>query len=248
MIISVVIPVYNDAAHLERCLGALAAQSRPADEIVVVDNASTDASAEVAVRAGARVVVEEKRGIPQASAAGFDAASGTVIARLDADCIPPADWLARIDAAFSADARLGMLTGSARFHDAGPVVGWAGRYLYLGWYFSAMGMLLGHPPVFGSNFAMRVEAWQRLRHTMHRDDAETHDDLDLSFQVPPGMRVVFDRDLEMEISSRPFKSARSFARRSVRGFHTIVVNFPPRRRRRLAAIADRRSRLTASTD
>ena len=54
--ISVVIPVYNDAALLRRCLEALAAQTRRADEIVVVDNGSTDDSAEVARRGGARVV------------------------------------------------------------------------------------------------------------------------------------------------------------------------------------------------
>lgn len=50
--ISVVIPAYNDAVMLEKVLAALTGQLRPADEIVVVDNASTDAAAQVAREAG----------------------------------------------------------------------------------------------------------------------------------------------------------------------------------------------------
>jgi len=46
--ISVVIPVYNDAEFLRTCLRALSQQRRPADEVIVVDNASTDATAAIA--------------------------------------------------------------------------------------------------------------------------------------------------------------------------------------------------------
>ena len=49
--ISVVIPTRNDADMLAVCLAALAGQTRPADEIVVVDNASTDNTAEVCAAA-----------------------------------------------------------------------------------------------------------------------------------------------------------------------------------------------------
>jgi glycosyltransferase involved in cell wall biosynthesis len=64
MRISVVIPVRNDAAALERCLSALGRQTQAADEIVVVDSGSTDGSAEVAARHGARVLPVEVAGIP----------------------------------------------------------------------------------------------------------------------------------------------------------------------------------------
>ena len=72
--VSVVIPVRDDAEMLARCLAALAAQTRPADEIVVVDNGSSDDSASVARSAGARVVAEATPGIPQAASTGYDAA------------------------------------------------------------------------------------------------------------------------------------------------------------------------------
>jgi glycosyltransferase involved in cell wall biosynthesis len=226
--ISVVIPVYNDAELLQRCLDALAKQSRPADEIVVVDNGSTDASAAVARRAGARVVTEPLRGIAPATAAGFDAARGDLLARLDADSVPPVDWLQHIEARFESSPELSALTGSADFIDGTPMVRWLGRVAYLGGYFRAMGFLLGHSPLFGSNLALRSRAWIRLRTTFHRRSATVHDDLDLSFQVPPGMNVAYDASLGMRISSRPFDSPLSFAVRSWRGVATIAMNLPRR--------------------
>ena len=94
--VSVVIPVKDDARRLAVCLAAIRRQTVAPLEVVVVDNGSTDASAAVARAGGARVVREEHAGIPAASAAGYDAAIGDVIARLDADSIPPAEWVETI--------------------------------------------------------------------------------------------------------------------------------------------------------
>ena len=118
------------------------------------------------------------------------------------------------------------VTGTADFLDAGPVTSWFGRVAYLGWYFWAMGLLLGHPPLFGSNFGMRATAWRRMRGTFHRGSRSVHDDLDLSFQVRPGMTVVFDPDLGMQISARPFDSVPSMLLRSWRGIATLAINWP----------------------
>jgi glycosyltransferase involved in cell wall biosynthesis len=224
-VISVVIPVYNDSQMLERCLVALAAQSRPADEIVVVDNASTDDSVEVALAGGARVVAEPMRGIAAASATGFDAAHGDLLVRLDADSVADPGWLAHIERRFDTEGELDIATGPADFNDTGPVAAWVGREVYLGWYFWAMGLLLGHPPLFGSNLALRATAWHTMRRTFHRDSATVHDDLDLSFQVRPGMVVSYDEGMRMQMSGRPFDSAWSFAIRSWRGIATIGLNW-----------------------
>ena len=53
---------------------------------------------------------------------------------------------------------------------------------------------LGHPPVFGSNFAMRREVWAELGGEVHRETG-IHDDLDLSLHVKPWMQVDYDPDL-----------------------------------------------------
>src|SRR4051812_1211839 len=90
-LISVVIPVKDDAEMLERCLRGIQNQRRPADEIIVVDNASTDDTLAVARRFGARVVREDRPGITAAASAGYDIARGELIARCDADSVVPAD-------------------------------------------------------------------------------------------------------------------------------------------------------------
>jgi len=230
--ITVVIPVFNDARLLARCLDALESGSRLPDEIVVVDNGSSDDSAAVARARGARVVVEPRRGIAPASAAGFDAARGDLLARIDADCVPGRDWLQHAEQRFAADQGLDALTGSAEFIGADRFTAWVGRVAYLGWYFWAMGLMLGHPPFFGSNLVLRSGAWKRLRSGFHRESATVHDDLDLSFQVQPGMVVAYDDARLMEISARPFDSLDSFAVRAWRGVATIALNWPGWMRRR----------------
>ncbi|HEY1105655.1 MAG TPA: glycosyltransferase family A protein, partial [Agromyces sp.] len=110
--ISVVIPSLDDAEFLIVCLRALAAQTRPADEVIVVDNGSVDDTAAVARSAGARVLVEATRGIWPATATGFDAARGEIIARLDADSVPAPGWLAEVERRMSArDRPPGVTTG-----------------------------------------------------------------------------------------------------------------------------------------
>lgn len=223
-VISVVIPALNDSAMLALCLDALAAQTRPADEIVVVDNGSVDDTAEVARRAGARVVTEPQRGIPAATAAGFDAARGSIIGRLDADSRPAPNWLAEIETRFDADPGLSALTGPGEFYGANRAVRRLGEVLYIGGYFWSMGWLLGHPPLFGSNFAISASAWTRIRETCHRDVRELHDDLDLSFQFGPGMRIEYDRELNVGVSARPFGSLKGLGRRLYWAYTTVATN------------------------
>ncbi|MBI3985477.1 MAG: glycosyltransferase family 2 protein [Lentisphaerae bacterium] len=80
--ISIVIPCLNEEDGLPRVLSG-----RPpfVDEIVVVDNGSTDKSAEVARRYGARVIVESRRGYGYACLAGLVGATGDIRVTLDAD-------------------------------------------------------------------------------------------------------------------------------------------------------------------
>src|SRR4051812_18527482 len=97
MKITVVIPCYNEAAHLPACLESLKAQARLADDIIVVDNNSTDDSAAIAKSYGAKVIKEPRQGMTYARNAGFDVVEEGIIARTDADAQLPRDWLQRIE-------------------------------------------------------------------------------------------------------------------------------------------------------
>jgi glycosyltransferase involved in cell wall biosynthesis len=87
-LVSVVIPCLNEAENIERCvreaLAALAGMGVEG-EVVVADNDSEDDSARLAERAGARVVLERRRGYGSAYLAGFAASRGRYIVMADAD-------------------------------------------------------------------------------------------------------------------------------------------------------------------
>ena len=205
--VSVVIPVRDDAGHLRACLQALARQTVPPDEVVVVDNASRDDSADVAREAGARVVHEGVVGIPAAASAGYDADRHEVIARLDADCVPPADWIERLGDVLAARPDVAAVA-------------------YLGAYFASVTLALGHPPLFGSNFALRRDAWLDVRDEVHREGTHLHDDIDLSVHLGPERRIVLDPHLGMGISMRPLTRPSTLPLRMSRGMASLTVHWP----------------------
>ncbi len=225
--LTVVVPALDDAEALRECLAALARQTQPPEEVIVVDNGSTDDTALVAESAGARVLREPRRGIAIAAATGFDAATGELLARLDADSVPADDWAERLRDLL--DSRLAAATGPASFYGGSAARRWVGKRLYLPFYFRVVGAALGHPPVFGSNFGMTREVWERVGRHVHRTP-DVHDDFDLSFLLTPPIRVRYERGLEVRISARQL-TAGSFARHVVRAITTIARNLRRPRRR-----------------
>ena len=89
--VTIVIPVHNEADMIGPCLDAVLGQRVAADEVIVVDNNSTDATAErlSAYEGRIRVVHEARQGVQFARTAGFDAASGDVIGRILLVLFPP---------------------------------------------------------------------------------------------------------------------------------------------------------------
>ncbi len=83
--VAVVIPCYNAAAWLEETLSSVKEQSRPAAEVVVVDDGSTDGSGEIAERCGVRCVRQEQRGPAAARNRGIAETTSALVAFLDAD-------------------------------------------------------------------------------------------------------------------------------------------------------------------
>jgi mycofactocin glycosyltransferase len=99
--VAVVVPVFNASRTLGRCLDALARLDPAPDEIVLVDNGSTDGSLDLlkafaAGHARARVVEEATPGVSAARNAGLRATRADVVAWTDSDCSPEPDWLGRL--------------------------------------------------------------------------------------------------------------------------------------------------------
>ena len=93
--ISFIIPVRDDAAHLERCLASIATSAEGIDhEVIVIDNGSRDDSAGVARRAGARTFELPRRRVAELRNAGAALAAGDVLAFIDADHEIAPGWAA----------------------------------------------------------------------------------------------------------------------------------------------------------
>jgi len=219
--VSVVVPVRDDAVALETCLELLARQSVDPLEIVVVDNASSDESAQVARRAGARVVVEERVGIPAAAAAGYDAARGEIIVRLDADSRPRPDWLERATERFAANPDLDALTGFGIFHDLPRGLRLLASWTYLGSYYLFTHLALGRTPLWGSSTAFRRSLWLEVREAVERVDPEVHDDIDLSASLPAAATSRLDLGWQVGVSARSLRGRAQRKRRMDRAWRSL---------------------------
>ncbi len=127
---SVVIPCLNEAENIESCVtGALEAIVRMNvnGEVVVADNGSEDDSARLAERAGARVVVEHRRGYGSAYLAGFAASRGRYIVMADADLTYDFHEIPRFVAALEQGAE--MVIGDRMDNIQPGAMPWLHRYI-----------------------------------------------------------------------------------------------------------------------
>lgn len=128
MKLSAVIPVHNGGQVLKRCLKALAASTRPPDELIVVDDGCTDGSADIARQHGAQVIAldDGPRGAAFARNRGVERASGDLVVFVDADVAVHPDTLARIEGTMTENPGIDALFGS--YDDDPPTPGLTARY------------------------------------------------------------------------------------------------------------------------
>lgn len=244
--VSIVIPAYNEENTIRSCLLAAMLQTVPASEIVVVDNRSTDATADVvrAVQAeypNAPIVYlqqNEEQGLVPTRNFGLDHAKGDVIGRIDADSILEPNWVEEVQKTFR-EPSVAASTGPVLYHDMplrrfGLKADDALRQLVLK-------LSREYHFLFGSNMAIRREAWQAVRLEVCRDeDDELHEDIDLSVHLARhAFRVVYVPSMVSGMSARRLEDSpgdyayyalrfdRTYARHGIRnpGLRAPIVVF-----------------------
>jgi len=121
--VSVVVPALNEEKLLGRCLSSLKEQDYAGDyEIIVVDNASTDRTREVASSFGVKIVPEANIGTGWARQRGLLEARGEIVAFTDADTVVPRRWLSTQVEHLRHSPKIIAVTGPHAFFDTGAVV------------------------------------------------------------------------------------------------------------------------------
>jgi glycosyltransferase involved in cell wall biosynthesis len=223
-LVSVVIPAYNEEEYLPKVLKALENQTYPNYEVVVVNNASEDKTAEVARRFSARVVNEPKRGLIYAREKGFESAKGDIIVRTDADSIPGRKWIEIISKPLIDDPDVVAVTGSAEYMGEGELYRYISRVLF--WiYFYFIRLVMGHYQLSGPNFAVRRRVV--LKTKPHLDENVVQEDVDLSCHMREYGKLVFIPSLVMSISFRRFHYDRLFMLKYLMGLiRTYFLHHP----------------------
>jgi glycosyltransferase involved in cell wall biosynthesis len=230
--ISVVVPTLNEEKYLPKCLKSLVNQACGGSfEILVVDGGSTDRTIEIAERYADRVLV--KRNVPVGAARnlGAKAASGDVLAFIDADTLANSHWLDSIDAAFQKDPRAVGLTGPTLPYD-GCLSDWITYRLWT-IYLQRLLLNLQMPHVIGFNCAYRRVPF--LSVGGFDEDSVMSEDIKLAHKIRRYGKIRFQSEMSALTSARRF---RRYGRLYIgglyllNGFSTLLLdwshsNYPP---------------------
>lgn len=199
MKISIVIPVYNEQRYIVQCLESISRLKLAPDEVIVVDNNCTDDSIKLASRFPfVRIVKEKKQGMISARNAGFNAASGEIIARCDADTILPSNWTKRIIMNFTKN-KIDALTGPISYYDA-PIK----TTLLARAYLDMMKPIhRGGETLVGPNMILTSAIWKKVKDKVCLNDKHVHEDIDLAYHIQEvGGKIRRDNRLVVGTSSR----------------------------------------------
>jgi len=204
--VSVVIPAYNEEKDIAKCLDSLMHQTVKPDEIILVNNNSTDATVSIASEyPSVKIINEKQKGITYSRTAGFNAAKSDIIARLDADTIAAEYWVDAIKKKFASDKTICALKGRVAVRELSPrgLFWFSGIGFFwrtIGDFFIGVniGPLVGlsiGPLLSGHNMAVRKSVWDKVKDHVFMGDEEINEDVDLSLFIKKVGPIVYCHDM-----------------------------------------------------
>ncbi|MCL5019070.1 MAG: glycosyltransferase family 2 protein [Patescibacteria group bacterium] len=200
MKVSAVVIAYNEEKYIKNCLESLTSQTEKADEIILVDNNSTDRTVEIAKQfPEVRIVKEGKQGMIYARNKGFDSAKYELITRCDSDTRVSKDWIKNIKKHFEAE-KIDALSGPLRFFDVPQT-----RFhkILADIYNDGAILVYQHRILDGPNMSLTKEIWEKVRDKVCLIDKDVHEDADLAIHiVKAGGKVKYFKDVLADASGR----------------------------------------------
>ncbi|MDE2188182.1 MAG: glycosyltransferase family 2 protein [Patescibacteria group bacterium] len=227
MKLSVIIPAYNEENYIGKTLQAISAQDYADFEVIVVDNGSTDRTADIARSfANTKVISERQRGTSAARESGRREATGDIVVTLDADSIPPIDWLSRGAAYFSDQKTVGV-SGAQIYYDSGTFLRFGTLLIQRTFYVAASYIVqwfgVGAVMIGGNSF-MRASTLADIGGFDIRF-IFWGDDTDIAKRLATRGKVVFDPSLSVLVSARRLKHEGAIRTLSRYLFHFFRIIF-----------------------
>lgn len=240
--LNVVIPCYNEEDELRGCLDLLLAQSEHIAQIIVVDNNSTDLSAEILTeytKKSSKVIMlhEAHQGVEFARNTGFAYASADIIARIDVDTRVSAGWAKAILEFYATHPEVSAGTGATEYYDL-PARKFTNA---MTWFFMTMSneKVAGSVNMYGANMSIRRKVWPRVMKILPNKDARVMEDLAISLALEQlGQTIAYLPEAKADVSGRRMRTdPRKFARYNAQWPNTYRVMGYPRRARLIKAVS-----------
>lgn len=228
--ISVIIPAYNEEKYLPRCLKALQQQTYPKEKfaVIVVNNNSTDKTAEIAKTFGAHIILEKQQGHVYSLNTGLQSAKGEIFAITDSDTIVSHNWLAKLAKTFE-DPKVVGVTGSVKLDLQSESLNSFLKKLYET--FLRVNFAFNRPHTAGPNMAIRKSAFKKLKAVDTR--YKISGDVEIGMRLRKHGKVKFEKQLNVTTSSRRFKRdftgfMKDFYKYSSAYVYAVWLEQPPR--------------------
>lgn len=206
--ISVVVCAYNEEKYIRDCLVSVKKQVADVPfEIIVVNNASTDETAQIAKDENVIVANQPEKGVGHARAKGLEVARGELLVYLDADTRLPQGWLQNVYDYFQAHPKVAAVTTDFRFYD-GRLTEVVGQRFFNALLMPINNMvmsIIGKPEVLiGQSAALRTD-WLRKAGGINLDFPFHGEDTSLAYRMHTQGKVKFVNDFYVYSSARRYQ-------------------------------------------
>jgi len=216
-LLSIIIPAYNEEAVIADCLSSVCNQTFSPEkyEMIVINNASTDKTKQVAQNFNVKIIDEPKKGYVYALRAGCEKAQGNIIAITDADTIVPNDWIEKIYNTYKKDSMIVAVGGGTILKPGFPFAKLAETFLNI------------TSPLFnyfvGYNFSVRKDIYEKSGG--FRIDMNLNADTEFSLRLKKYGKIIYLQNNPVITSSRHYRGITGllYSIKSLTNFLTLAI-------------------------